>query len=371
MNQFGAIMTVQTENQVSADIRPLTGIAKLLLDSQTTAVILLDRLLTVRYINPAGEQLLAQSARKLVGETLPSLFDHLSLDICLISETLNAGHSFSDAEVTLVFQDGQHVMVDLTVSPMNSEEQRFALMELRQIDQHRKISQEIFQSAQQQAARDLIRGLAHEIKNPLGGLRGAAQLLEKELPNDDLREFTQVIIEQADRLRNLVDRMLGPQTPGQQGHYNVHMVLEKVRQLVNMELPEHVTIKRDYDPSIPDFAMNPEQLQQAVLNIVRNAVEALEGKGTIKLVTRIASGVTLAGVRYRLAAEIRIIDDGPGIPSQLQDTLFYPMVSGRAGGTGLGLSIAQTLVHQHGGRIDCNSWPGHTEFRIVLPTTKD
>lgn len=364
-------MTVQTDNYVNADPSPIGGLAKPILDSQTTAVILLDRLLAIRYINPAGEQLLDQSARRLVGEPLPSLFDHLSLDISLISETLSAGHSFSDGEVTLIMPDGQQAIVELSASPMVHQQQRYALLEIKRIDQHRRISQEIFQTAQQQAARELIRGLAHEIKNPLGGLRGAAQLLERELPDPNLTEFTQIIIEQADRLRTLVDRMLGPQNAGQQGHYNIHMVLEKVRQLVGMELPENIVLQRDYDPSIPDFAMNPEQLQQAVLNIVKNAVDALAGKGTIKLVTRIASGVTLAGIRYKLAAEIRIIDDGPGIPPELQDTLFYPMVSGRSGGTGLGLSIAQTLVHQHGGRIDCSSWPGHTEFRIVLPTTKD
>ena len=245
-----------------------------------------------------------------------------------------------------------------------------ALLELRKIDQQKRISQEQQQHTQQIAARDLVRGLAHEIKNPLGGLRGAAQLLEKALPDESLKEYTGIIIAQADRLRNLVDRLLGPQRPGRHQVHNVHSVLEQVRRLVEMELPPGIKIERDYDPSIPDFEMEQEQLQQAFLNIVRNAVEAMHGQGTIKLKTRTVFQITIHGKRYRLAAEIRIIDDGPGIPESIRDTLFYPMVTGKEGGTGLGLSIAQNLIDQHKGRIECVSWPGHTEFCIYLPLRK-
>lgn len=347
-----------------------SGISRTLLDSLTTVVVMLDRFLSIRYVNPAGEQLLEQSARRLVGEPFPGLFEHLSLDLALIKDSIVKGHGFTDSEVTLVLQDGHPLSVDVTATGLRFGDQQYALLEIKVIEQQKRISHEIHQQAQQVAARDLVRGLAHEIKNPLGGLRGAAQLLEKELPSEDLKEFTCVIIEQADRLRNLVDRLLGPQRPGEQNQRNIHMVLERVRQLVSMELTDELQIIRDYDPSIPDFVMDPDQLEQAILNIIKNAVEALSGKGQIRLITRTANQVTLNGERFRLVAEIKIIDNGPGIPKHLQDTLFYPMVTGKSHGTGLGLSIAQTLVNQHKGRIDCASWPGHTEFTIYLPIQK-
>ncbi|RCU51170.1 nitrogen regulation protein NR(II) [Corallincola luteus] len=348
----------------------MSGVTTTLLDVLSTAIILLDHHLVIRYINSAGEQLLEQSSRRLIGEPLPKLFEHLSLDIQLINETLTLGNSFTDSDVSMVKQDGIHIAVDVTVSPFERGDQRYALLELKQIDQQKKISHELYQASQQQAARELVRGLAHEIKNPLGGLRGAAQLLEKELPSPELKEFTGVIIEQADRLRNLVDRLLGPQRPSTHKSHNIHMVLEKVCQLVNMEGLDQLVVNRDYDPSLPDIEMDPEQLEQAVLNIVKNAVEAMHGKGTINVSTRSASQITLNGERYRLVAEIKITDNGPGIPPALQDTLFYPMVTGKADGTGLGLSIAQTLITQHKGRIECISWPGHTEFIIHLPIRK-
>ena len=202
-------------------------------------------------------------------------------------------------------------------------------------------------------------------------MRGAAQLLQKELPDPALREYTGIIIEQADRLRVLVDRLLGPQRPGRHQMHNVHSVLEQVRRLVDLELPPQIRIEQDYDPSIPEFEMESDQLQQAFLNIVRNAAEALgDQDGLIRIKTRTAFQITIHGQRYRLAAEIKIIDNGPGIPDAIRDTLFYPMITGKDGGTGLGLSIAQNLIDQHKGRIDCISWPGHTEFTIYLPLRK-
>ncbi|WP_232818270.1 nitrogen regulation protein NR(II) [Zobellella maritima] len=339
---------------------------KAIIDNLLTAVLVVDGGLLVCYANTAAEQLLTLSQRRLQEACLDQLVEDISLDIRRIKRCIETEQGFTDSEVQLVI-DGAPRWVDVTVSPFILEGSTLALIELRLIDQQKKITQELQQRAQQQAARELVRGLAHEIKNPLGGLRGAAQLLERELAQEELKEFTQLIIAQADRLRNLVDRLLGPQRPGLRQVTNLHSVLEQVRQLVVMEIPQEIRIGRDYDPSIPDFEMDPEQLQQAILNIVRNAVEALAGRGQIHIRTRTAFQVMLQGRRYRLAAEIRIIDDGPGIPEQLRDTLFYPMVTGREGGTGLGLSIAQDLIHQHQGRIECQSRPGHTEFIIYLP----
>ncbi len=346
-----------------------SDLPKLLLDNLLTAVILLDKQLVVRYVNPAAEQLMGVSARRLLDHTLEQVVDYISLDANRLRHCLIQGQGFTDNEVTLVVENEPR-SVEVSVIAIYDQQEQMALLELRKIDQQKRISQEQQQHTQQIAARDLVRGLAHEIKNPLGGLRGAAQLLEKALPDEGLKEYTGIIIAQADRLRNLVDRLLGPQRPGRHQVHNVHSVLEQVRRLVEMELPPGIKIERDYDPSIPDFEMEQEQLQQAFLNIVRNAVEAMHGQGTIKLKTRTVFQITIHGKRYRLAAEIRIIDDGPGIPDSIRDTLFYPMVTGKDGGTGLGLSIAQNLIDQHKGRIECVSWPGHTEFCIYLPLRK-
>ncbi|TKI04257.1 nitrogen regulation protein NR(II) [Martelella alba] len=335
-----------------------------ILNSLINSILLLDNDLAVHYANPAAQQLLAQSSRKLFGTPLPELLGYFSLNVELMRESLNAGQGFTDNEVTLVV-DGRAHILSLTVQLMP---ENWYLMELAPMDNQRRLSQEQIQHAQQVAARDLVRGLAHEIKNPLGGLRGAAQLLSKALPDPSLLEYTKVIIEQADRLRNLVDRLLGPQQPGMHITQSIHQVAERVFQLVSLEKPDNVTLIRDYDPSLPELAHDPDQMEQVLLNITRNSLQALgEDGGTITIRTRTAFQLTLHGVRYRLAARIDIEDDGPGVPAHLQDTLFYPMVSGREGGTGLGLSIARSLVDQNSGKIEFNSWPGHTEFSVYLP----
>lgn len=335
-----------------------------ILNSLINSILLLDDELAVHYANPAAQQLLAQSSRKLFGTPLPELVGYFSLNIDLMRESLHAGQGFTDSEVTLVVDGRAHVL-SLTAQ---AQPDGFILIELAPMDNQRRLSQEQLQHAQQVAARDLIRGLAHEIKNPLGGLRGAAQLLSRALPDPALLEYTKVIIEQADRLRNLVDRLLGPQRPSQHVTQSIHQVAERVCQLVSMEKPDNVQLIRDYDPSLPELAHDPDQIEQILLNITRNALQALgEEGGSITLRTRTAFQITLHGVRYRLAARIDIEDNGPGVPAHLQDTLFYPMVSGREGGTGLGLSIARSLIDQHSGKVEFNSWPGHTEFSVYLP----
>lgn len=339
-----------------------------ILNSLINSVLLLDDSLAVHYANPAAQQLFSQSARKLFGTPLPELVGYFSLNIALMRDSLRAGQGFTDSEVTLVV-DGKAHILSLTAQGLSLEgNDDFILLELAPMDNQRRLSQEQLQHAQQIAARDLIRGLAHEIKNPLGGLRGAAQLLSKALPDPSLLEYTQVIIEQADRLRNLVDRLLGPQRLSQHVTQNIHQVAERVCQLVSMEKNDNVTLIRDYDPSLPELMHDPELIEQILLNITRNALQALGEKGgNITLRTRTAFQITLHGVRYRLVARIDIEDDGPGVPAHLQDTLFYPMVSGREGGTGLGLSIARSLIDQHSGKVEFNSWPGHTEFSVYLP----
>jgi two-component system nitrogen regulation sensor histidine kinase GlnL len=226
---------------------------------------------------------------------------------------------------------------------------------------------------QAQANKELIRNLAHEIKNPLGGIRGAAQLLEMELDNKDLTEYTQVIIREADRLQTLVDRLLAPhRKPHVVGDVNMHEVCERVRSLILAEFPKGLKVVRDYDISIPEFRGDREQLIQAVLNIAHNAVHALtdrleEGDAELTLRTRIARQVTFGKQRYRLALELHVIDNGPGVPDSIKDRIFFPLISGREGGSGLGLTLAQTFVQQHHGSIECDSMPGRTDFKILIP----
>ena len=232
------------------------------------------------------------------------------------------------------------------------------ILEFHQIDKQLKIAREERMLLQQQANRELLRNLAHEIKNPLGGLRGAAQLLELELPKPELKEYTQVIIKEADRLQSLMDRMLTPHRLPQYRLINIHEVLERVRSLLLAEHPQGIIIRRDYDTSLPDISADQEQLIQVMLNIARNAAQAMHGQGEITLRTRVARQVTLAKKRYRLALMIQIIDNGPGIPENIREKIFYPLVSGREGGSGLGLTLAQTFVAQHHGSIECDSKPG-------------
>ncbi|TEW54242.1 nitrogen regulation protein NR(II) [Psychromonas sp. RZ22] len=339
------------------------------MEEAKTAFVALNSSLKLIYANPASEQLLSQSKQRLYQQTLQSLAEQFHFPPKPIKKLLLNKSSFTENEVTLNV-DFHPVLVDLSASYIVFEDEEYVIIEMRCIEQQKRISQVHYQEHQQKAAQELVRGLAHEIKNPLGGLRGAAQLLEAELPDPELKEFTQIIIEQADRLSALVNRLLGPQKLGTRSVHNIHSVLESVRRLVNIDLPENVKLQIDYDPSIPDFEMQSDQLQQAFLNIVQNAVQALQNQPEQHIVTirtRTAHQITINGLPQRLATEIKIIDTGPGIPEHLKSTLFYPMVTGRKDGTGLGLSIAQELIKQHHGRIEFTSSKGYTEFAVYLP----
>jgi two-component system nitrogen regulation sensor histidine kinase GlnL len=250
---------------------------------------------------------------------------------------------------------------------MVNEQVSEILVEFQQVDNHLRISKEEQLVTQQNTARLLVRGLAHEIKNPLGGLRGAAQLLDLELHDPELKEYTQIIIDESDRLQGLLDKMLGPNKLPNKKSLNIHEVLERVRQLVQAESSGSLLIKSDYDPSIPDIYADKDQLIQAILNIARNAVQALNGKGNIIFKTRIHRQMNIGRKRYKLAVKCDIIDNGPGVDPAMMSQIFYPMITGRAEGTGLGLSIAQALINQHSGLIECNSEPGKTVFSISLP----
>jgi two-component system nitrogen regulation sensor histidine kinase GlnL len=341
---------------------------KRILDNANTAMLVFDRQMRLTYLNPAGEMLFALSLHRIEGSDLRTLFASSDKFIGNVEVALASNHPFTERELGFSLPNQRQITADCTVTPLSGEDAAAALLvELTQVDRQLRIAREEHLLAQHSATRDVIRGLAHEIKNPLGGLRGAAQLLQAELEDEQLKEYTGIIIQEADRLQNLMNRMLGPNSLPQKCNTNIHELLERVHHLVKSEIPEGIEIVRDYDPSLPDIYADPDQLIQAVLNLTRNAAQALKDHGTITLRTRIQRQMTLGHRRYKLAACIEVIDDGPGIDAEMQDKIFYPMVTSRADGTGLGLPIAQALINQHGGLIECNSRPGETIFTILLP----
>ncbi|ARU54826.1 MAG: nitrogen regulation protein NR(II) [Pseudomonadales bacterium] len=352
----------------------LTGLHKKILEGLTGAVILIDDTQKVCYLNPSAEMLLEISEKRLKDAHINELFvEQDEQPSASISEAFHSGHPFTKREAELVLHSGSRVRVDYSASPYQDGKHHYMLLELQPRDRLLRISREEEMMAKQETTRILVRGLAHEIKNPLGGIRGAAQLLDRELDDGNLCEYTHIIIEEADRLRNLVDRMLGPNKLVKFKPTNIHEVLERVHNLISVESNSQIALMRDYDPSIPEFMGDQEQLIQAILNITRNAMEALisqEGRtlpGTITLKTRTLRQFTIGHERHRLVCRLDIIDNGPGIPSEFIQNIFYPMVSGRAEGTGLGLSIAQSIIGQHKGLIECESEPGRTDFIIYIP----
>jgi two-component system nitrogen regulation sensor histidine kinase GlnL len=354
------------------DLNPFNG-----LDLLSSSVILLDAQFAILYLNPAAENLLATSIRVLAGKPLASVVSYSPILQTALNNALAHDWRYTGQNIELRRDDAETLHVNCTVSPTDASGARL-LVELWPIDQQLKATREERLIEQQQANRELIRNLAHEIKNPLGGIRGAAQLLEHELNNPDLREYTQVIIKEADRLQDLMQRLLSPHRLMQPAPVNIHEILERVRSLLTAEFPQALKVLRDYDTSLPDLIGDREQLIQAILNVARNAAQAIIGQtdngqhapGQITLRTRAARQVTLAKRRYRLALVLQVIDNGPGIPDDICERMFYPLVSGREGGSGLGLTLAQSFVQQHQGTIECESRPGYTCFTICMPLGK-
>lgn len=346
----------------------------LLVESMTTAVLIVDQNLCFRYINPAAEILLAVSSDQVSGIPMASCFYESEAALETMQEALENHHTFTKRQIPWQLPNGQTLTVDYSVTPLPDESG--LMVEIQHLDRLLRISREEATTAAQETTRNLVRGMAHEIKNPLGGIRGAAQLLARELPDGNLEEYTRIIIQEADRLRNLVDRMLGPHQPSSMEAINIHEVMERVAAIISAESGGVLAIDRDYDPSIPDLPGDKEQLIQAILNVVRNAWEALEDAGMaeagkITLQTRVQRQFTIGRFHHNLVCRINIIDNGPGIPPDLIEDIFYPMISGRAKGTGLGLAISQQLVSQHLGLIDCESLPGRTQFSIYIPLEQD
>ncbi len=343
------------------------------LEHLATAVMLLNADSQVIYANPAAEILFALSSKQIIGQSLLQIFPNCDLLKQAVDQAIQQRSPFREHEFFVTTARQLSLVVTCTVTPVDIAPACLVL-EFQQMDQQLRIAREERMLIHQQANTELLRNLAHEIRNPLGGLRGAAQLLEDELPQTALREYTQVIIKEADRLQSLMDRMLVPHRMPKYEPTNIHEVLERVRSLLLAEAPQNginITVRRDYDTSLPELIGDREKLIQAVLNIARNAAQALQNARTknaeIILRTRAERQVTLAKKRYRVAIRLQIIDNGPGIPEAIRERVFYPLVSGREGGSGLGLTLAQTFITQHHGMVECDSQPGRTCFNILLP----
>lgn len=335
-------------------------------DALSTAIIVLDKSLLILQMNAAAENLFGQSRERILRKPYTALFDNFMivdhLQYVLDNEEPQAlrGCHLKDKQADIT--------VDCVASPLLKTGKLIGvILELFRVDHHLRVVKEEQLLTQQEATQQLVRGLAHEIKNPLGGLRGAAQLLETELDSDALKEYTHIIISEADRLQNLVDRMLGSRQPVKNESINIHEVLERVRKLVKADIPKGVNLRFDYDPSIPELIADRDNLIQIIFNIVGNALKAVAEKGNILFKTRVLRNYTINQQQHRLALRLEIIDDGKGVPKEIRDKLFFPMISGSAKGTGLGLSIAQSLANRHNGVIEFESERGYTRFILLLP----
>lgn len=340
-----------------------------ILDSLSSGIILLDRSLLITALNPAAENILGISSQRANGESLLRLVGDEPELRDVLSRTIDTGELYaSELRLPPTEVHSEERIIDCRVSPLRTESAAL-LVEMTDVTRRSRISRENALLIQHGAGRQMIRQLAHEIKNPLGGIRGAAQLLERQLENHELNEYTDVIISETDRLAGLVDSLLGPGGPPNKKAANVHELLEYVLRIVGAEDQRSLSIHRDYDPGLPEIELDRDQIVQALLNLVRNAAAALDGHGTITLRSRAVTNFTIGDCRHRVIASIEIEDDGPGIPRDLQDSVFYPLVTSRPEGTGLGLPAAQELISRHGGLIEFESRPGRTVFLVRIPLT--
>ena len=345
-----------------------------LLDHLTTAVVVLDRDFCLYHLNPAAEELLETSDRHSHNVPITDLLRYNEELIQSLNAVLESGSALIVRKVELVLPSGSRPLVDYAISRTEELGYPFFLLELQEVNRSWNINRKETLLSTHETTVEMIRGLSHEIKNPLGGIRGAAQLLAAELPQDSaLRDYTNVIIGETDRLVKLVDRLTGAYKKPNFTQLNIHEVVERVRSLVDAETGGSIRIVRDYDPSLPELRGDMEQLIQALLNVVRNAMQALREHPDpsrppqIILRTRALSHTTIGTQTYRLVLRLDVIDNGPGISPDLIGNIFYPLISGRAEGTGLGLSIAQNIIKNHNGLIECDSQPGCTRFSLSIP----
>ena len=341
------------------------------IDMLLTAVLVVDSDLRIQYMNPAAESLFGTSAARAIDHRIESLlYDDGSEVFAGLARIYESGLTQTRRAAEFKSRQGQEIIADLTISLDPILE--CLVVELQPMSRLARINRDDRSRLSFKTTRDLIRGLAHEVKNPLGGLRGAAQLLERELDDPAHAEYTQIIIAEADRLTDLVDRLLGPNQQPSLGAFNIHRTLEHAIRLVEVEFTDSLAFVRDYDPSLPELFGDEDQIVQALLNMIRNAAQSLTEHPhtpapTITLKTRVVRTFTIDGIQHRIVARIDIIDNGPGIDPAMIDEIFYPMITTRADGSGLGLAITQSVIGRHGGVIECDSRPGFTRFSVFLP----
>jgi two-component system nitrogen regulation sensor histidine kinase GlnL len=339
-----------------------------IVEHQAAALVLINSEQRIEFMNVAAETMFNVSLNRSKNELFSSLLargEHTLLE--LIAESFQSVSAWSERELALSLSNNNEITVACSINPLLADGEHMALVELNSLDRQLKITKDSSLIQEHKAAHNMVRGLAHEIKNPLGGLRGAAQLLENELNDPELVEYTKIIIKEADRLHKLVDQMLGPNMVPNKQYHNIHEVLQHVLGLTSIETAQSITLRFDYDPSIPEIKFDRDLLVQAVLNITRNAIRALDGNGMVMFKTRVLRRHTIASKLHKLVACISIIDNGPGVPEDIKNDIFFPMVSGQSDGSGLGLAISQMLINRHNGLIEFDSEPGETEFRILLP----
>jgi two-component system nitrogen regulation sensor histidine kinase GlnL len=356
-------------NPVQYNSRIDSQLCRHLVENMDTAVLLFDSSLTLIAINPAGENLLQASTRKLMGKSYKHVFPKNKECHDILTTILEENRTITEREI-------RTITIDFSATPISGPRQvSEIIVEITHVDRLLRLAREDHLQEQYEATRQILKGIAHEVKNPLGGLRGAAQLLDMELEDGALKEYTSVIIKEADRLSGLVDAMAGPNKPLDLQSINIHACLEHVRTLINAEYPEMVSINTNYDPSLPEILGDQDALTQVILNISRNAVhamldapEASSGEPNIlSFTTRPAGRFTIGNILHRTVLQLDIEDNGPGIPENLQATVFYPLITGKPEGTGLGLSIVQNIINQHHGLVEFTSRKGKTVFSIFLP----
>lgn len=343
-----------------------------LLDLLATGVVVLDSQLCVVYANVGAQDLLAVGLNQARGHPITELFEESQALDLLLRRSLERGEPYAGHEISLTSSAKQGhrepVVIDVTVTPLEGLTGTHLLIELADARTRQRISRESEMLSRLDGSRLMIRQLGHEIKNPLGGLRGAAQLLDRELHDGSLKEYTAVIINEADRLRALVDSMLGPSRLPQKVSINIHELCEHVFHLLRSEAGAGIAVERDYDPSLPNARFDRNEVIQALLNVARNALQAVDpASGRVILRTRVLTNINIGTVRHRLVANIQVEDNGHGISPELQRSVFYPLVTTRSTGTGLGLAVAQDLVTRHRGIVEFESRPGHTVFSLLLP----
>ncbi len=346
-----------------------------LADALNTAIVVLDAEDRPLYLNSAAEQFWDTSFKAIKKQGFKPFF-HLNVELsATIAEARASLQVMTLRELEITITHGQTRIADCAITPDPGIEGASLLLEFTDIERHVRISREAQFHAMQISTRQLVRGLAHELKNPLGGVQGAAQLLARELPDAALREYTEIILAETHRLKNLIDRMLGPNQRPQPALINIHEPIEQVRRLLTIEadkLPLAAPLRwvLDFDPSLPELWADRDQLTQVLLNLGRNALQAMSEHATpsptLRFKTRVLRQFTIHQTRHRLVLAVDVENNGPPVPERLLETLFLPMVSGRAHGTGLGLSIAQTLAEQHHGLIEFRQRPGAVTFCLIL-----